>query len=182
MGRTHELVVPRKGVNRLPLRDSVGRMLLAAASFGLTVVVVLLASSGSGGGASSAAAKLLQVHRLKQMTGHYTEDGVIHYYKLEAPPPSAYFQPGSDGAGEYRSASTSGLGFAGGGDPYKYIRTGHYAKILADEDRLQREGQNGTASFMKQVGMQELAARSIKSRDESLLKLLSAEVPKSILG
>jgi hypothetical protein len=156
-----------------------GRILLAAASFS-AVVVVLLASSGSGGGANSVAAKLLQVHRLKQMTGHYTEDGVIHYYKLETPPPSAYFQPGT--TGEYRSASTSGLGFAGGGDPYKYVRTGHYAKILADEDRLQREGQNGTASFMKQAGMQELAAGSIKSRDESLLKLLSAEVPKSILG
>jgi hypothetical protein len=39
---------------------------------------------------------------------------------------------------QYRSASTSGLGFAGGGDPYKYIRTGHYADALAKEAEVQQ--------------------------------------------
>ena len=39
---------------------------------------------------------------------------------------------------QYRAASTSGLGFAGGGDPYKYIRTGHYADALAKEAEVQQ--------------------------------------------
>ena len=50
--------------------------------------------------------------------------------------PSAYMDPNDNDKLEYRSADTSGLGFAGGGDPYKYIETGHYAKILAREDQI----------------------------------------------
>jgi hypothetical protein len=51
---------------------------------------------------------------------------------------SAY-EDSSEGANvQYRAASTSGLGFAGGGDPYKYIRTGHYADALMKEADVQQ--------------------------------------------
>ena len=46
---------------------------------------------------------------------------------------SAYSAPGGDGS--YR-ATSNGLGFAGGGDPYKYIRTGTYPNILQHEDEV----------------------------------------------
>jgi len=39
------------------------------------------------------------------------------------------------------------LGFAGGGDPYKYIETGHYAKELARENEIQMGWRNGTSGM-----------------------------------
>ena len=64
-----------------------------------------------------------------------------------AMPLSAYMDPNDNGQLEYRSADTSGLGFAGGGDPYKYIETGHYAKELARENEIQMGWHNGTSGM-----------------------------------
>jgi hypothetical protein len=65
----------------------------------------------------------------------YLRYKVVWWRRLEQEP-AAYMDPNDNGQLEYRSADTSGLGFAGGGDPYKYIETGHYAKIPAREDQI----------------------------------------------
>ena len=173
----HGLVAPvRRENGAAACQNSGARRLALVATSLLALVATLGVVSRSSGGQDGRAALAL---------GHYVENGKIHYFQMASPPPSAYAAPGDDDT-EYRSASTSGLGFAGGGDPYKYIRTGHYAKILAEEDKVQAHwGINGTgfdhlaAMRVVQSRLQELAElpqkrRDIKSRDESLLALLSA--------
>ena len=157
-----------------------------AALAGATALVLALA----------AAATLSQSGRdggveLAVMKGHYYANGKIHYFE-QAAPPSAYMDPDDNGQLEYRSADTSGLGFAGGGDPYKYIETGHYAKILAHENQIDMGWRNGTfaqqgvkqalASMQALADLKRVNRRGVLRRDETLLKLLSTPVPVSELS
>ena len=128
---------------------------------------------------------------LAVMKGHYYANGKIHYFE-QAAPPSPYMDPNDNGQLEYRSADTSGLGFAGGGDPYKYIETGNYAKILAHENKIDMGWRNGTfaqqgvkqalASIHALADLKRVNQRGVRRRDETLLKLLSAPVSVSELS
>ena len=161
-----------------------------AATLALCLCVAVFSAASSSSPERTMADKLLEV-RASTRLGHYVENGRVHYFQQTAVPSSAYFNPAADEP-EYRAASTSGLGFAGGGDPYKYIRTGHYAKILAAEHDVEQGWSNGTtyhslgAMTAVHGRMQELASASafgadIKSRDEAMLALLSAPVSTSQL-
>ena len=111
------------------------KVVLAGALLALVLAAAALVENSNS--ARSASEKLLELRSTNeqrvssQTSGHYFADGKIHYFKLAAPP-SAYMDPSSDGATDYRSASTSGLGFAGGGDPYKYIRTGKFRSAMLE--------------------------------------------------
>jgi len=56
--------------------------------------------------------------------GHYAEKGKSHYFSMAAPASPADASSEMADQGKYRTASASGLEFADGGDPFKYIRTG----------------------------------------------------------
>ena len=173
-------------------------MLLSALA--TVVAVVSLGRGGVDAHEGTVAERLLELRATAEqrpaslLQGHYVSNGKVHYFQEAAasPPASAYFNPAADQT-EYRAASTSGLGFAGGGDPYRYIRTGHYAKILAAEHDVEQGWSNGTTyhalGAMKAVQgrMQELTQlggagdADIKTRDEAILALLSAPVSASEL-
>jgi len=136
-----------------------------------------------------------KLQRLSQRkTGHYAEKGNIHYFSMAAPASPSDASSETADQGEYRTASASGLGLAGGGDPFKYIRTGHYAKILHHESQVVEGWQNGTTvnriALKSEGKMQQLAdatalassSGGIKSRDEALLSLLSAPVSQAELN
>ena len=126
---------------------------------------------------------------LAVMKGHYYANGKINYFEKDQSP---YMDPNDNGQLEYRSADTSGLGFAGGGDPYKYIETGNYAKILAHENQIDMGWRNGTfaqqgvkqalASIHALADLKRVNQRGVRRRDETLLKLLSAPVSVSELS
>ena len=127
-------------------------------------------------------------------TGHYAEKEKIHYFSMAAPASPSDASSETADQGEYRTASASGLGFTDGGDPFKYIRTGHYAKILHHESQVVEGWQNSTTvnriALKSEGKMQQLAdatalassSGGIKSRDEALLSLLSAPVSQAELN
>lgn len=188
-----ELVVAAANT-RQPV-DFAGRRVAVVVATALAIVLVAV-FQGRGGDVKTVAEKLLEVRpRAEQrpaslLLGHYVMNGKVHYFKQTTTPASAYANPAADQT-EYRATSTSGLGFAGGGDPYKYIRTGHYAKILAAEKDVEQGWSNGTtyhalgAMKVAQGRMQQLAEAGersdIKTRDEAILALLSAPVSASEL-
>ena len=183
-----EIVAP---VPRRAPQGTARTALAGATALLLTLAVAATLSKSAGTAGVELAAAGHDTERLASAaTGHYFANGKEHFFKLTGPP-SAYMDPNDNGQTEYRSASTSGLGFAGGGDPYKYIETGHYAKILAHENQVQKGWYNGT--FAKQGVKQALASirgladlkrvnqHEIRARDETLLQLLSAPVSASEL-
>jgi hypothetical protein len=201
-----ELVAaPHLGPQHPPRRHVAGAMGRAAAVLLSALAIVFVVVSQGRGGVDAregtVAERLQEVRATAEqrpaslLQGHYVSNGKVHYFQEAAasPPASAYFNPAADQP-EYRAASTSGLGFAGGGDPYRYIRTGHYAKILAAEHDVEQGWSNGTTyhalGAMKAIQgrMQELAQldgagehADIKTRDEAILALLSAPVSASEL-
>lgn len=191
-----ELVVA--GANTRRPVDIAWRRVAFVVATALGIVLVAVLQGSQGGNAKTVAEKLLQlrVSSAEQrpaslLLGHYVMNGKVHYFKQTATPASAYFNPAADQT-EYRATASSGLGFAGGGDPYKYIRTGHYAKILAAEKDVEQGWSNGTtyhalgAMKAAQGRMQQLAEAGkrsdIKTRDEAILALLSAPVSASELA
>lgn len=166
---------PRRGA-AVVLRPALISFVLVLAA--AVAIVVSRGDVGAEGGEKSLGEKrellAAAANEQKPMMGHYLENGKIHYFQMASSPhPSS---PPAEDQSDYRTAS--GLGLAGGGDPYKYIRSGHYAKILqAENARAQRAVMKGR---MQQLS-DSMAGSIVKSRDEALLALLSAPVSQAEL-
>ena len=169
-----------------------GATTLRAVFIVATAAALVLAVAQVRGTVRSTVLEQARVDRSAGAFGHYVSNGKIHYFQSNLPA-SAYYNPSTaaaTGSEDYRTIGVSGLGIAGGGDPYKYIRTGHYAKILHREDEVMGKWHiNGTASRdlaamrAAQHRLQQLAAsptpdQKRDSKDKALVALLSAPVSK----
>ena len=169
-----------------------GATTLRAVFIVATVAALVLAVAQVRGTVRSTVLEEDRVDSSAGALGHYVSNGKIHYFQSNLPA-SAYYNPSTaaaTGSEDYRTIGVSGLGIAGGGDPYKYIRTGHYAKILHREDEVMGKWHiNGTVSRdlmamrAAQHRLQQLAAsptpdQKLDSKDKALVALLSAPVSK----